>query len=396
MESRGKTPAVDVSTQIMPDCGTFCLDLKDLTSHFLPQTLGALVLKNVQNWLWSEERSLDHSTTAQFHYSLVQVKSFWHGFWFRKSLMSGMWRCSSSLKVSYGWCILKHWHQRQPIVEKLSSRFFLTVFSRQHTCITDMKCYTTPHFLKEMILLWGPPLWNTHRKNSVQLQFQKFEIILQSFDINHVYMQETEQFIITPGLWEQYRLRISIGSRNKCMLWAKKLMHRFLCAFYLGFLFLDREVEVKLCWDLTVRLHFVWEVNSPYSTVRMDLREKQYRNWSNENRLKLTSTLNTHADLYTCRLNVIGSIGPLGDVCHVYLNLVPAIIQFHGHGADKWLHSCCCLIVTRPKSPTNIFFIQHLKVLKSGGKAQLSTDKWVLLAIFICLSWSESWGLQAL
>lgn len=63
------------------------------------------------------------------------------------------------------------------------------------------------------------------------------------------------------------------------------------------------------------------------------------------------------ANLYAEGLNVVGSIGPPGEVRQIELNLVPAVIQSHGHGANKGFHSCRALIITCPKSPANIFVI---------------------------------------
>lgn len=65
-------------------------------------------------------------------------------------------------------------------------------------------------------------------------------------------------------------------------------------------------------------------------------------------------------DLYTQRLDIVGSVSPPGEVRQVELNLVPAVIQPHWHCADEWLHPRRALIVTRSKSPANIFIIQHL------------------------------------
>lgn len=67
--------------------------LKGLHLSFSPPDYWTLIFKNdVQNLLWSEKRSLDHSTTAQFLCSLAQVKCFWCCLWFRSGLMSGMWQ----------------------------------------------------------------------------------------------------------------------------------------------------------------------------------------------------------------------------------------------------------------------------------------------------------------
>ena len=73
-------------------------------------------------------------------------------------------------------------------------------------------------------------------------------------------------------------------------------------------------------------------------------------------------------DLYTQRLDVIRSIRPPGEVRQVELNLIPPVVQPHGHGADERLHPCCALVVTRPKTTPDIFIIQHLRVVKKENK----------------------------
>ena len=36
-------------------------------------------------------------------------------------------------------------------------------------------------------------------------------------------------------------------------------------------------------------------------------------------------------------LNVVGTVGSSGEIRQVELNLVPALIKSHWHGADEWL-----------------------------------------------------------
>lgn len=45
------------------------------------------------------------------------------------------------------------------------------------------------------------------------------------------------------------------------------------------------------------------------------------------------------------RLNVVGSVRPPGEVRQVELDLVPALVESHGHGADEGLDSCRALWV---------------------------------------------------
>ncbi len=71
-----------------------------------------------------------------------------------------------------------------------------------------------------------------------------------------------------------------------------------------------------------------------------------------------TAGLITHLDPKS--LNVVGSVGPPGEVREVELDLVPPIVQSHGHGADERFHSGRWLVVGGSESPTDIFVIQNL------------------------------------
>ena len=60
-------------------------------------------------------------------------------------------------------------------------------------------------------------------------------------------------------------------------------------------------------------------------------------------------------------LNVVGTIGTAGEVRQVELDLVPAIVQSHGHRTDEGLHPCRALVVAGPEAPPYILVIQHLR-----------------------------------
>ena len=64
--------------------------------------------------------------------------------------------------------------------------------------------------------------------------------------------------------------------------------------------------------------------------------------------------------LYTKRLNVVSPVGAAGEVGQVELDLIPALVKSHGHGADKWLHPCRALVVTGTETPPHVFIVQHL------------------------------------
>lgn len=66
--------------------------------------------------------------------------------------------------------------------------------------------------------------------------------------------------------------------------------------------------------------------------------------------------------LHPKRLDVVCAICPSGEVGQVELDLVPAVVQPHGHGADERFHARRALVVAGPKPPPYIFIIQHLKM----------------------------------
>ena len=49
-------------------------------------------------------------------------------------------------------------------------------------------------------------------------------------------------------------------------------------------------------------------------------------------------------DLDSQGFNIVCTISSSGEIRQVELNLIPAFIQSHGHGTNKWLHSGSRLI----------------------------------------------------
>lgn len=45
------------------------------------------------------------------------------------------------------------------------------------------------------------------------------------------------------------------------------------------------------------------------------------------------------------RFNVVGSIGSSGEIRQVELNLIPSLVQSHGHSTNEGLNSSCALII---------------------------------------------------
>lgn len=64
--------------------------------------------------------------------------------------------------------------------------------------------------------------------------------------------------------------------------------------------------------------------------------------------------------LHSQGLDVVGAVRTAREVGQVELDLVPAVVQPHGHGADEGLHPSRALVVAGPETPTDVLIIQHL------------------------------------
>lgn len=62
-------------------------------------------------------------------------------------------------------------------------------------------------------------------------------------------------------------------------------------------------------------------------------------------------------------LDVVGTVGSSGEIGQVELDLVPALIKPHGHGADEGLNTRGGLVVGGAESSAHILVVQdlHLK-----------------------------------
>jgi hypothetical protein len=97
------------------------------------------------------------------------------------------------------------------------------------------------------------------------------------------------------------------------------------------------QEELELWWELVLGVQSVGEIDSSNSAVSMNLNSKS--------------------------LYVVGSVSSPGEIGQVELNLIPALIESHGHCADEWLHSGSGLVVggSEPTSDTLIIEYLHLK-----------------------------------
>lgn len=66
------------------------------------------------------------------------------------------------------------------------------------------------------------------------------------------------------------------------------------------------------------------------------------------------------AYLHSESLNEVSAIRPSGEVRQIELNLIPAVVEPHWHGADERLHSRRTLIVTGAESSSHVLIVQHL------------------------------------
>ena len=73
--------------------------------------------------------------------------------------------------------------------------------------------------------------------------------------------------------------------------------------------------------------------------------------------------------------DVVGAVCPPCEVGQVELDLVPAVVQSHRHGADERLDARRALVVARTKSPTYVLVIQHLIIITIITRGQSNLTK---------------------
>ena len=85
-------------------------------------------------------------------------------------------------------------------------------------------------------------------------------------------------------------------------------------------------------------------------------------------------------------LDVVGAIGTAREVRQVELNLVPAIVQPHGHGANERLHSRRALVIAGPESPPHVLVIQNLgnKVNQPSNMGEILQFILVCMCVCVC------------
>jgi len=98
-------------------------------------------------------------------------------------------------------------------------------------------------------------------------------------------------------------------------------------------LLLDGKEKLELRRKVFLRVQLVAEVQSPDSAVCV------------------------HLD--TLGLDVVRSVRTPSEITQVELNLVPALVETHGHGADEGFHARRALIVRCTESSADTLVIQH-------------------------------------
>lgn len=64
--------------------------------------------------------------------------------------------------------------------------------------------------------------------------------------------------------------------------------------------------------------------------------------------------------LHSEGLDVVCPICSPGEIREVELDLIPAVVQSHRHGAYEWFDSCCGLVIGGPKPSTCVLVVQNL------------------------------------
>ena len=59
-------------------------------------------------------------------------------------------------------------------------------------------------------------------------------------------------------------------------------------------------------------------------------------------------------------LNVVAAVGSAREVGKVELDLVPALVQAHRHGADEWFYAGGRLVVRGSESAAHVLVVQDL------------------------------------
>lgn len=62
-------------------------------------------------------------------------------------------------------------------------------------------------------------------------------------------------------------------------------------------------------------------------------------------------------NLYAKGLNIVSTVSTAGEVGKVKLDLVPALVKSHGHGANKWFDTGCGLVIRSAESSAHVLVV---------------------------------------
>lgn len=57
---------------------------------------------------------------------------------------------------------------------------------------------------------------------------------------------------------------------------------------------------------------------------------------------------------------IVATVSPAGKIWKIELNLIPSLIQPHGHGADKGFNPCGWLIIGGTEASSNVLIVKNL------------------------------------
>ena len=121
------------------------------------------------------------------------------------------------------------------------------------------------------------------------------------------------------------------------------------------------EEELELRRQLVLSVETIGEVDSSDSAVGMNLDAQG--------------------------LDIVGTVGTSREIREVELDLVPALVQTHGHGTDEGLHTGRRLIVRCAEPTSNVLIIQHLhlesevflKLRMRGGETRVKNLTFLMI-----------------
>lgn len=102
----------------------------------------------------------------------------------------------------------------------------------------------------------------------------------------------------------------------------------------LSTLLLDGQKELEFWRQLLLAVKAIGKVDAADATIRVDL--------------------------YSKRLNIVGTVSTTSEIGEIKLDLIPTIVESHRHGTNKGLYTRCTLVVGRTEPSSHILIVQDL------------------------------------